>query len=186
VSTPPSRVTYRTVVRLTGRLSGAGPMDGQRVVLYARRAGTTTPVAVTSATTGADGSFALAHTPSWTAEYQVRYAGSDRGYPSVSAKRVVSVVPVVSLGLSTSRVVRGGAVTLTGSVAPSHAGALVSVQRYVGGTWRTLASTRLSSTSAYRYVLRPATPGTWTLRVVKSADMDHLLAVSPTRVLTVR
>jgi len=187
VSAPPARVGYRSAVHLTGRLTGAtGPLDGQRVVLYARRAGTSTPVAVTSATTAADGSYALTHTPSWTVEYQVRYAGSDRGYPSASAKRVVSVVPAVSLGLSASRIVRGGAVTLGGSVAPSHAGALVSVQRYVGGTWRTIASTRLSAASSYRYVLRPATAGTWTLRVVKPADADHLQAVSPTRGLSVR
>lgn len=88
VAAPPSRVTFGQAVRLTGRLTQAGSgLAGQRVVLSARRAGTTTPVAVTSATTGADGTYTLAVTPAATAEYQVRWAGSATAYPSVSAER---------------------------------------------------------------------------------------------------
>jgi hypothetical protein len=36
-----------------------------------------------------------------------------------------------------------------------------------------------------RYALKPGSRGTWTLRVVKRADGDHLLAVSPSRTLYV-
>jgi hypothetical protein len=186
VSTPPSRIAYRGVVRLSGQVTANGVGVPGTVALYARRAGTTTPVRVTSVATAADGSYALSYTPTATAEYQVRFAGTDRGYPSLSAKRVVTVVPKVTLAASASRVLRGGTVTLSGSVAPGRSGQVVSIQRYVAGAWRTLASTRLSSTGAYSYALHPSTRGTWTLRVLVPAGIDHALAVSPTRVLTVR
>lgn len=187
VSTPPAKVAFRTAVRLTGRLTAGGAaVAGQRVELLVRRAGTRTPVLTRTATTGADGGYAVSVTPSWTAEYQVRFPGSPAGAPSVSPKRVTSVVPLVSSALSATRVARGGAVVVSGSVAPSHAGQVVSVQRQVGGVWRTVGSVRLSSASAYRYAYRPTTAGTHALRVLTPADGDHLAAVSPTRTLTVR
>jgi len=37
----------------------------------------------------------------------------------------------------------------------------------------------------YKYALKPGSRGTWTLRVVKRADADHLLAISPSRALSV-
>lgn len=186
ISTPPARVVHRTPVRLTGRLMAAGrPVAGQRVVLHARRAMTSTAAAVASATTAADGSYALVWTPPWTAELQVRSAGGAAATAAASAKRVVSVTPVVSLSLSATRTAVGRAVVLSGAVAPAHGGQLVDVQRYVSGAWRTLASVRLSAAGSYRYVLTPRSRGTWTLRVSKRADGDHLAAVSPARSLTV-
>ena len=186
VSTPPAKVAYRTAVRLTGKVVSAGKPVTGKVTLYARRAMTSTAVAVTSATLAADGSYALAYTPQWTAEYQVRFAGSPTGWAADSAKKVVAVVPLVSLATSTTRTTVGRTVTLAGGVAPAHGSQVVDVQRYVGnGAWRTIATTRLSSTSQYKYALKPGSRGTWTLRVVKRADADHLLAVSPTRSLSV-
>jgi hypothetical protein len=184
LSVSATRVTYRTAVRLSGRVGGAGA-GGQVLVLYARRAMTQSQVAVATARTAADGSYAFTYTPQWTAEYYVFFGGSADAYPVASPKRVVAVVPIVSLTLSASRTVVGRAVYLSGGVAPWHPGQLVSIQRYYSGAWRTIARARLSSSSGYRFALKPGTRGTWPLRVVKGADNDHLLAVSPTRNLYV-
>jgi hypothetical protein len=180
----PAKVVSGAGIRVSGKVStGVG---NALVSLYQRRAGTSTPVLVRTARTATGGAFAFSSlVPQWTAEYQVRYAGSDADYPSVSAKRVVSVTPLVSLALSATRTTVGRAVTLAGGVRPAHAGQLVSVQRWSGGVWRTIASARLSSASQYRYALKPGARGTWRLRVVKGADGDHLVACSPTRTLYV-
>ena len=185
----PGRVTYLKHTYFSGKATVNGaPLRGGTVTLYVRRAMTSTVRAVSNGTTAADGSFVIPHIPDATSEYYVRYEGngSPAAYPSVSAKKVVTVVPLVTLGLSASRTTVGRAVTLTGRVSPAHVGQVVDVQRYVGnGAWRTIATTRLSSTSVYTYAVKPGSRGAWTLRVVKRADADHLLAVSPTRTLSV-
>ena len=179
----PEPLPYGAAVRLTGTLSSLAV--GQPASLWVRRGGTSTPLLVATARTVSGGIYAFSYTPQWSAEYQVRYAGNRFDFPSVSDRRVVSVTPLVSLALSASRTGVGRAVTLAGGVRPSHGGQLVSVQRWSGGVWRTIASTRLSSTSQYRYALKPGSRGTWTLRVVKPADRDHVAAYSPTRTLYV-
>lgn len=189
VSASPGRVTYLKYTYFSGKVIVNGtPLRDGTVTLYVRRAMTSTVRAVSNDTTAADGSYVIPHIPDATSEYYVRFDGngSPEAYPSVSAKKVVTVVPLVSFGLSAGRTTVGRAVTVTGRVSPAHVGQVVDVQRYVGnGAWRTIATTRLSSSSVYTYALKPGSRGTWVLRVVKRADADHLLALSPSRTLYV-
>jgi len=77
-------------------------------------------------------------------------------------------------------------VTVSGGVNPYHVGQVVYLQHYTGGgRWANVASGKLSSKSTYVFTLKPSARGTYSYRVVKPADVDHLLAVSPTRSFTV-
>jgi hypothetical protein len=180
----PSHITYGATVTLTGRLSH--DYGDEKVSLYARRAGTTTPILQSSTYTTGDGSFSFQASPDATTEYTVRYDGNQENYPAISPARAVAVTPVISFGLSTSKSVRGRGVTLTGTVKPNQAGQRVSIQRYFAGTWRVIGYATLSSTSSYRYVLKPTTAGTWKLRIGKGANREHPVAYSPAHYLYVR
>lgn len=105
----------------------------------------------------------------------------------IGAVRRLTVLPlpVVSLKTSSNTVRHGHSLTLSGAVSPNEAGKKVLVQRRYGGTWHTLAARPLSSTSHYRYTLRPATKGTWTFRVVRPAGGSNLQGISKTRSVTV-
>jgi hypothetical protein len=88
----------------------------------------------------------------------------------------------VTAGLNRTTVPLGGTVAVSGSVTPKHPGQLVYLQRYVGGgIWANVTSATLSSTSVYSFHPKPTTRATWTYRVVKPADTDHLTGVSPSR-----
>jgi len=55
----------------------------------------------------------------------------------------------------------------------------VYVQRYSSGAWRTIATVTLSSTSAISYRYVPKVKGTYSYRVYKPADSDHVAATGP-------
>ena len=94
----------------------------------------------------------------------------------------------VSLYASSTSVRQGSSVILTGSVRPSYPGGVVTIQRKLGGTWRTFATVRLSSASAYRYVFVPKVAGAFVLRAIVAArtNPDLLKGTSTTRTITVR
>jgi hypothetical protein len=178
-STPRTRINWREGVKLTGTLTGPSPLANEKVTMYVRRALTSTFVAVASSYTNANGDYTLTYNPQWTAEYQVRFAGSPRAYPADSPKRVVTVVPAANFLINSSTPIKlGRSWTLSGNVGPNHPGQIVYVQRRVNGIWRSIASARLSSTSTYRLVLKPNARGTWVLRAYKPADGDHASTVS--------
>ncbi len=186
VSTPPARISWRTGVKLTGTLTNPAGLYNDKVVLYVRRAQTSTFVAVATTHTSSSGAYTLTYNPQWTAEYQVRFAGSPRGYPTESDKRVVTVVPAINLWANITPIPLGRTVTLTGNVGPNHAGQLVTLQRKINGVWRNIGSIRLSSTSTYRTVIKPSTRGSWELRTYKAADGDHAATSSQGRPIPVR
>lgn len=117
--------------------------------------------------------------PSYSLEYQVRYAGFSPRLGTY-ATTTVYVRTRVTAAHSTTSLRLGGSVTIRGSVAPSHRGQQVTVQRYSGGAWRTVGYATLSSTGTYAYTVRPSARGTYSYRVVKRADTDHAEGVSPT------
>jgi len=79
----------------------------------------------------------------------------------------------------------GTSIAVTGSVRLAAPGARVVLQRYYSGAWHSVKSATLSSTSAYRFrVTAPASPATWSLRVVKPAGR-YARGVSPTRTVRV-
>ena len=77
----------------------------------------------------------------------------------------------------------GTAATVSGVVTSKARGKSVTLQRHQGSTWKTIATGRLSASSTYRFVVRPKTKSTWTLRVVKAGTARLKQGVSPTRTL---
>jgi hypothetical protein len=110
-------------------------------VTIERSAGTSW-AAITSTTTATDGTFAVTVTPSSSTRYRATATGAAPAYATVSVR------PRITNRLSYAATQGGTKVTLATVVAPRMAGATVRLQKLVGTTWRTVASTRLGTTSA--------------------------------------
>jgi len=183
------RVTSGTAVTLSGRLvtsATSSALGGQPVDVLVRRRGTTSWSRIATATTTSTGQVSVRHTPAWNADYALRFRGRGAYLGADSAVSPVDVATRVTTALSTTSVVLGRTATLSGAVAPAHAGQSVTLQRRGGdGVWRTTSRTTLSSTSGYRFTVKPTSRGTATYRVVRPADADHAAGTGPTRTLRV-
>lgn len=171
-------------VTLTGKLvrkdTGAG-LPGVPVQLYGRYKGATSDTLVTTVTSGTGGALTYTHKPTKGVTYKWVYRGSSTLTGSVSPLRSVTVAPRVTGTLSRTSFPLGGTVTLSGTVAPSHAGRTVHLQRHVSGAWKNVASRTLSTSSAYSFSIKPTARGTYTYRVHMPADADHAAGYSPLR-----
>ncbi|SCE80874.1 type VII secretion-associated serine protease mycosin [Micromonospora mirobrigensis] len=181
-------LTYGKSVQVSGKVvrkdTGAA-IAGVPVELMVRRKGTTTFSRIATVTSNSVGYVAYTHKPTWSAEYMWTYRGSGAFVGASSVLRSVAVAPVVYANLSRTSFALGGSATLSGSVAPAHAGQAVYLQRLVSGVWKTETSKALSSTSAYAFSIKPPARGTYSYRVYKPADSDHAAGYSPTRTVTV-
>ncbi|HEX2357747.1 MAG TPA: S8 family serine peptidase, partial [Micromonosporaceae bacterium] len=181
-------VTYGGAVTVTGRLVRAdtgAAIAGAPVQLLARHKGTTNWLLLGTPTSSSTGYLTFSHTPSWSLDYVWVYRGSTVFMGTGSPGRAVGVRPVVSATLSRTSFALGGSATLSGSVAPGHAGHRVYLQRLANGAWVTASSQLLPSTSTYAFTIKPGARGTFYYRVYKPADTDHLAALSATRSMRV-
>ncbi len=181
-------ITYGGSVTVTATLSHAGgtTIGGRPVDLYWRRRGTTAWGLVHRGTTAADGRLRVALKPGKNTEFTARYAGLGRPeLPSASGVARTDVRPGVRATLDRASMPAGGTAYLRTSVAPSHAGRTIYLQRYVSGAWRTVASRTLSSSSTATFSIRLTGRGTYYFRVYHPADSDHVLAVTGTLTLRV-
>jgi len=171
--------------KLTRRDTG-GALAGVPVQLYWRKVGTTAWNLLTTRTSSSTGTMSFAHKPVGSVDYMWIYRGSTAYVGSGSALRRVGVRTAVTGVVSRTTLGLGGTFTMSGSVAPSHAGKTVYLQRYAGGgSWTTVTSKALSSTSTYSFSVKPSSRGTFTYRVYKPADTDHLASYSPSRAVKV-
>ncbi|GAB3886577.1 S8 family serine peptidase [Terrabacter terrigena] len=171
--------------RLTRNVTGSA-VAGVPVQLYVRRAGTTAWVLLTTRTSSSTGTVSFAHKPAASVDYWWVYRGSTTFVGSGSAVRRVGVRAAVTSNLSRTTLPLGSTFSLSGSVAPSHAGRTVYVQRYAGNNaWTTVTSRALSSSSTYAFTVRPTARGTFTYRVHLPADTDHLASYGPNRAVKV-
>ncbi len=183
-------VTYPGTAALTARLTDSGaPVPGALVGFYARARGTSTWYAVASRTTAANGTATLVVRPTRHMEYSahdVRTLG-----PSAPRAASTAAVGVLSrrsttIGLSHPSIRLRSTTVVRGSAAPNASHLALTVQRLVGGTWRTFARSRVLTSGAWSVTLRPTARGRYVLRVVVAADGTHLAAVSASRTLVVR
>ena len=171
--------------KLTRRDSGAA-LAGTPVQLYWRKVGTTTWYLLTAPTTSSTGTVSYVSRPGASLDYQWVYRGSGSFVGSSSAAARVGVRTTVTGAVSRTSLPLGGSFTISGSVAPAHVGQVVYLQRYAGnGVWTNVASRTLSSASAYAFSFRSGWRGTFTYRMYKPADVDHLASYSPNRVVRV-
>lgn len=189
----PARTTYPGRTTLTAAVtSGAVPVPDAPVAFYARTKGTTAWKLLATATTAADGIAQVRTTPSASTEYVVvdRSAATSERLPApLSAVRRVDVARAATLALSASRVRLGSTVTFAGRIAPAGPAHRVTLQRRVGTSWVTVATTYTraytSSASTWSLVVKQAWRGTQTYRAIVAGDALHLAGVTATRVVTV-
>jgi hypothetical protein len=164
----PAAVTYGTAATVSGKLtttSGAAAA-GQKVVLQWRAPGATVWGTVATGTTSSTGTVSLRYTPVRNGYFRL-YAYSSWSYLSAASASATTLVRWrVSASFNDATVSRGTTVRLAGSVAPIRAGTTVQRQRYVNGSWTTLASTTVRSDGTYSFSLTWNTAGTYTYRVV--------------------
>jgi len=97
----------------------------------------------------------------------------------------VAVRPRVTLLRSRRSVRRYGRVVLSGTV--GHSGATtVSLQRYVGGTWKTVRRVAVAAAGRYGTMVAFSRRGTFKYRIRIAADGRHLAAVSSVVQIAVR
>lgn len=181
-----TELTYGGSVTVTGKITRAdtgAAVPGAGVRLYARQKGHTTWRLLRTATATSAGALSLVYKPTAGNDFQWRwYSGSTELVGSGSGIVSTGVRVAVTAGVSRTTAPLGTAVAVSGSVSPKHAGQLVYLQRYRGNNvWANETSMKLSSTSVYSFHPKPAARGTYYYRVVRPADTDHLLGVSPTR-----
>ncbi|VXC40684.1 NPCBM/NEW2 domain-containing protein [Aeromicrobium sp. 9AM] len=102
-----------------------------------------------------------------------------QGAEAASAYSVTASVSISSIDLGKSFV-------LSGTVSPSAKGKTVKIQRqYAGGSWTTLVTKTLSSTSKYSVTIKPSKAGTTKYRVIKAASSTRAQGISSNRTVTV-
>jgi bacillolysin len=185
-----SAIVAGSSVTLSGKLvytGTPGGIAGQSVRLYGRPNGATSwgaPLA--TLTTSSTGGYSFVHKPTRNFEYTSRFSASGDFKTATNPKTVdVGVAPKITGTLSKTTMPLGTTSYLSGSVSPSHAGRTVRLQRYYSGAWHNVASKVLSSTSRYRFAIKPGTRGTFKYRVVLAAHSDHIAGKSPTATLKV-
>jgi hypothetical protein len=169
------RVTMRFVAR-----DGGVPMAGTRIAIASRGAGGTGFHTLRTMTTNAAGTVAWIAAPLRNIVYRAELVDA----PTVRAARTVSVRQRVALVADHLRVHRGGAVRLSGLVAPGHPGGRVSVQLLTASGWRTVARPRLGIGSHFAKTVVAAARGRYVLRVTAAATPTN--AAGRSRTITVR
>lgn len=135
--------------------------------------------------TSSTGTVLYRRVPTVHTEYRWSLAASATDLAAVSAARAVRVAPKVTATLSTTRILLGRNVALSGLVTPNHRGQRVYLQQRIGTSWRNMSSQLLTSSSTVRFVITGRTRGTQYYRLYKPADADHHGAYSPVRAFSV-
>jgi len=104
--------------------------------------------------------------------------------PTESAAVFVRVRLRVSFRVSDSTPAKGARVRFYGTVLPAHPGKPVLIQKKTSTGYKTVTTTKLSSTSKYSKRLRIRRNGTYRV-VVQSLDQDHDNGTSRSRTLRV-
>jgi hypothetical protein len=185
---PRNPVTAGQPLVVNGTLANAttgAKAAGLTVELWGRPAGKPF-TRLRTGTTDAGGRVGFTLHPPVSYRLYLRHPGSAALQAGDGASQVGFVRAAVGARLSKGRIRLGQTVVLGGTVRPNHAGQLVWLQRYLRGSWRNLASARLSRTSGYGFRIRPGARGTLVLRVAKAADTSNASGVSGVVRLTVR
>jgi hypothetical protein len=155
---------------ISGTLTGTTPVAGQTVELWEKTAGAAAFGDVAQTQTNASGAYSFSRTVTTNAEW---YAEVN----SVMSQTVTqSVLAAVVLHASNRRPALGAIVTLSGTVAPSHAGETAQLQKLRGGRWVTVARPRLDSASHFTVKRRIRARARF--RIVLAADADNASSVS--------
>ncbi len=182
-----STVGYSAPLTLTGTLTrsdtGAG-LAGERVEVWARRFGTTAWMRLATVGTGSGGSVTWTTRPAASADWVLRHPPTPYFAVVQTPPAAVQVRQRLVVRPSATTIESGQIASYAVSVAPDHSGQLVQFQQYAGGVWKSVQGRYLVG-GATRFDVRPLALGTYSYRLYKGPDGDHLGAVSPVYRLTV-
>jgi len=170
----------RVVVRGRLTVSGEAAMTSMTVIVSARTADGGAPVVVGTLTPAPDGRFSLLHTPSFSTTYvaEVSAAGAAAVAPAEVTvgvrSRVMFTVPRVMW--------IGAPAAFRGTVRPRRpAGTTVTIQRRLGGRWRTVATAPTDASSRFFVRWTPRGRGRPVFRARVAADALTLAGFSRKR-----
>ena len=185
-----TKVVYGGTARVSGVLTRSdtrAPLAGRKVALQSLAPGAKSWAAAGTATTTAAGAVTFNFKPAATRSYRLAYAGvGGREVAAVSPVRAIAVQATVTLSASAAKVKKGAKVTFAGTLAPSHAGKVVTLQRYASGKWSAVRNLKLSSTSSFKSTETMTSSVDYIWRVSWAGDADHTAAVSPHKQVVVQ
>jgi hypothetical protein len=158
-------------VTITGTLTG-GTIAAQAVTLWERLPGQGAFANVAQAKTNASGGFQFVRAVRVDAQWYAK-AGS-----LTSATVDEPVLAAVVLHSSRLHPAPGAKVKLSGTVAPSHAGERVALQRLGNGHWVTIARPTLGARSRFSVAEKMRGRAVARFRVVLAADARNARSVS--------
>lgn len=184
-----------STVTLSGRLTrvqaGTGLADqpgigGEVMVLQRRLAESTTWTTVTAVKTPSSGYVTATFHASHNAQYRWYHADHvGSAGPSTSAAITVNARPAVSVTVLTTAPSARSATSVRIASSKPQAGATLTLQRWTGSAWKTIATARQGSTgTATVRVTLPA--GTVKLRAVAAATVAYAQGTSAVTVVVVR
>jgi hypothetical protein len=191
----PAIVKFGSTTVLAGSLkNGTTPLVGTTITLQSKVAGDTGFSPVTTAVTGADGTFAFAAVgPTAATTYRVIAPGAVVASTTVSpaTKTVdVKVAPLLTLALNKTGFALGGKVTAKGALTPLRPGATVKVViQKKGATWKTVKTVNrpLDATGGvYSYTYKPGSRGTYRVQASVAATPQLLAAKTVLKTFKVR
>jgi hypothetical protein len=104
----------------------------------------------------------------------------------MQAAEATTATYAVSSSVSSTTIDLGRSFVLSGTVSPNAKGKAVKIQRrYVGGSWTTILTKTLTSTSRYSATIKPTRAGPTSYRVVKPASSTRHQGVSNSRTINI-
>lgn len=112
--------------------------------------------------------------------WYLKFAGDADYGSSATPSTPTNVMPRVTYTLSAKTVEQNAAATVKATVAPSHAGRAIALQRFRDGAWRHVAYATLNSSSVATWRVVNSATGARYYRVVVGAHADHVTGKTTT------
>jgi hypothetical protein len=153
---PGTRPTVTVTVNRRSPTSGAAPLSAVRVTLFRRPVGTAAWQQVGYGTTSTAGTITMrVPVPTAATDYQAQFWTDTVPSKLLTSPTVRTSIRQLITATAPTRVHAGAALTVTGTLTP-HRSATIVLQRLVGRTWRTIATTHCTATGNYRLAYKPA------------------------------
>lgn len=183
----PAKLVAGAAITIKVNVSAAGGVPaGTKVVLAARKAGTSKWKKLSTATTAADGSVTFQPPAASASTYWRAQVLTAAGTVAASGRARTVVSRSVSMIATAKRPKAGHALTFTVKVTPAGS-VRVTKQRWVKGRWVSLGSVRTTAKGVARFSVRPAKAGSsYTYRVVTAKTTQLAAGASALVTITAR
>jgi hypothetical protein len=180
IAVTPNPASEGRQTTITGTLTGSTSVAAQTVGLWEQAAGQAASTQVASTQTSASGAFSFVRTVTTNTTWYVKVGTVQ------SATMAEAVLAAVDLHPSRVRIAPGAGLTLSGTIAPSHAGERVALQQLRSGHWVTIARPKLGINSSFTVTRNAGGHSVKRFRIVLAADARNARSISRIVAITVR